>query len=118
MVQHESRPMGAGVELSGLLEMVAAVSLRIAAYQKTLEAGIDLGVSGTLKSGHVWLAHKSTRPGETYRVTMFDPKTRDGFGSPIGHVAFPSLREMSSYLVGIAADDCVVSNPELPENAI
>ena len=90
--------MGTGVELSGLLEMVAAVSLRIAAYQRTLEAGIDHGVSGTTKPGCDWLAHKSTRPGETYRVTMFD------HGAPTGHIAFASLREMASYLVGIAAD--------------
>ena len=110
--------MGAGAKLSGLLEMVAAVSLRIAAYQKTLEARIDYGMSGTLKSGHVWLAHKSTRPGETYRVTMFDPNTSAGCGPPIGHITFPSLREMASYLVGIAADDCIVSNPEQSANAI
>lgn len=97
MGKHEGGAMVARPQLSGLLELVAAVSIRIAAYQETLEAGISNGVSGETRDGRQWLAHVSTRPGELYRVTMFSG------GVPTGHISFGGLREMAAHLVGIAS---------------
>jgi hypothetical protein len=78
-------------------ELSAAIQSRIAARLSELELFIDVGVSGETRNSHAWLASRSTRPGEVYRVTTFYNDV------PVGHIVFTELRDVAVHLCGISS---------------